>query len=252
MKKDERQAKIKDYVQQQGYVSFQQLKMRFPDYSEMTLRNDLQTLHERQQIVRIHGGATALPSDLRSDDLFFRHANRKVAQKQLIARKATQLIRPNDSIFIDNGTTATELAKVFPDESVSIVTTSISCAMELARLRKPSVYLLGGDVNRYNLGVHSPKNQAILEQMNFNLMFMAVAGYSKETGFTCGTEVEDIVRKTAMSRSAKVVALMDSGKVGTIFTVTYATPDDIDILISDGELDEETQNTLLSHGVQIL
>ena len=56
-----RRQAICDMVNQNGSVNFTQLKECFPGVSEVTLRKDLQYLDETQQIIRIHGGAKALP-----------------------------------------------------------------------------------------------------------------------------------------------------------------------------------------------
>lgn len=68
---------IVDLVNQSGHISFAQLKKKFPQISEMTLRTDLIALDEA---------------------------------KQLITQKALKLIRKDTTRFIDSGSTATEPA----------------------------------------------------------------------------------------------------------------------------------------------
>ena len=48
---------IVDLINENGTVSFSQLKDAFPNVSEMTLRTDLKLLDEARRILRIHGGA---------------------------------------------------------------------------------------------------------------------------------------------------------------------------------------------------
>ena len=251
MKNTERQDQIAEYVQQQGYVTFAELKARF-GYSDMTLRNDLKTLDAQNRIIRVHGGAKSAQTVVRSDDLFFTRSIRHADKKREIARKAQALVQPNMSIFMDCGTTTMELCRKFPDVPCFIVTNSISSILELAHLKNPSVMMLGGQLNRYNLCVDSLRNQPNLEKMNFDIMFLAVTGFTMENGFTCGTEVEDILRQTVMHRSGKVVALMDSSKVGQVYAVTYAGFSDVDVVISDSALDPETAAAFRSHGVEVL
>ena len=53
---EQRRNTIVDLVNQSGNVSFAQLKKKFPQISEMTLRTDLKVLDEAKRIVRVHGG----------------------------------------------------------------------------------------------------------------------------------------------------------------------------------------------------
>ena len=52
---EQRRNEIVAFVNEQGQVSFSQLKEKFPTVSEMTLRTDLKILDQNQQLVRIHG-----------------------------------------------------------------------------------------------------------------------------------------------------------------------------------------------------
>lgn len=249
--KDDRREEIAQLVNREGQIDFARLKLKFPDASEMTLRQDLKWLDEAGKIVRIHGGAKSIDSIVRTDDLFFKKATRNVEQKRQIARKAIRFLKPGMSIFIDCGTTLTEFAKLIPDEQFFIVTNSISCMPELARLSKPEVKLLGGSLNRVNLSTKDSRNSKDIEKMNFNICFLAVTGYSEECGFSCGTEADDDLRYAAIRRAEKVIALMDSSKIGRVFPVTYATLDDIDAIVLDDGADPAVVEGFRSKGKEV-
>ncbi|MEG2702538.1 MAG: DeoR/GlpR family DNA-binding transcription regulator, partial [Clostridia bacterium] len=149
------------------------------------------------------------------------------------------------------GTTMMEFARVFPDDKYHVITYSISSIIELARLSNPQVIMLGGRLNRFNLSTIDSRNRLDLEKMNFEVAFIAVSGYSKEQGFTCGMETDDELRYAAIRKAKKVVMLMDSSKVNRVFPITYATLEDIDVLISDDGLDAETAAYMRSKGVEV-
>lgn len=240
MSKQSRREQLLEAVNNAGEMSFTQIKTLFPHISEMTLRCDLRELDAARRLVRIYGGAKSLSNVVRADDLFFRKMTRNTAQKRLIAQKALAFLKPGMSFFLDCGTTLNELARVLPDEKYIIVTNSVSAMGELARLSKAEVQFLGGKLNRYNLSTGDPRNCGDIEKRNFDIAFMAVTGYESEHGFTCGTEVDDDLRKCAIRRADKVVVLMDSSKVGRVFPITYATARDIDVLVSDEDLSPDT------------
>ena len=108
---------IVELVNKYGTVSFSQIKEQFSNVSEMTLRTDLKALDEAKEIVRIHGGAKSVQLVIGTDDYLTRRAVRNIQAKQEIARKALKLIQPDTAIFMDSGSTTTELAKIFPDQS---------------------------------------------------------------------------------------------------------------------------------------
>ena len=57
MNKLRRRNDIVEYINEKGFVSFSELKDRFPDNSEMTLRTDLKELDAQGRINRVRGGA---------------------------------------------------------------------------------------------------------------------------------------------------------------------------------------------------
>ncbi len=248
----QRRESIVELVNKEGAVNFARLKAAFPDVSEMTLRNDLKYLDQIRRIVRVHGGAKSVEVIIGTDDLFYKRSTRNMEQKRLIAEKAIKLLHPGTSIYLDSGTTATELARTFPDQPYLVFTSGISCALELARLTHSQIHMVGGQMNCYSLSVNGIRSIREVEEVNFNIAFLGVTGFSQETGFNCGVEEESELKKAAIRRSEKVIALMDSQKVGIINTFTFAGLKDVDVVISDGELDADVVRLLEANGIEVL
>ena len=148
--------------------------------------------------------------------------------------------------------TINEIVKIFPDEWCSIVTNSISQAYELARLRRPSVTVLGGTLHRYNCSCDSASNIEILERMNFDFAFIPAAGYSPDVGFTCGKEVIDETRVIVKRHSKKLIIPLDSSKIGVDYPVTHSRLEEVDMIISDDDLPAEMREHFLSNGIEVL
>lgn len=258
MSKLQRRAAIVDFIDEKGQLSFSELKLRFPDISDMTLRTDLKELDSQGKIIRVHGGARTVKESAKANDSFFLRETRNLEKRQLIARKAAELLRaelarkPNVSIYMDCGVTITEIAKRFPDEWCSIVTNSISTAYMLSALKKPTVTVLGGLLNRINCSCDSMRNMEELERMNFDITFLPTAGFAEKVDFTCSKEVMDDMRWTVLKHSKKIIIPMDSSKVGKIFQVTHIRLEDVDMIISDDELPEETRRLFVESGVEVL
>lgn len=249
---EQRRNEIVELINQKGNVSFSQIKTAFPNVSEMTLRTDLKALDEANRIVRIHGGAKSVQVILGTDDFLNRRSIRNISEKQEIAQKALKLIRPDNTIFLDSGSTTTALARIFPDQSNLIYTSGLSCAMELANLEHPMVNIPGGKLNRYSMSVYGFPAVKELEGVNFDQAFIGITCYSRETGFTCGVSDEAIIKQTAMRQSGQNIILMDSSKVGIKNTFSICGLKDVDIVISDGHLPPDFLEDCKKYHVEVL
>lgn len=249
---EQRRNMIVELVNQSGNISFAQLKNKIPQISEMTLRTDLKALDEAKRIVRVHGGAKSVDVVIGTDDMLSRRQVRNIEAKQQIVNKAQQFLRRDTTIFLDSGSTTTMLASCIPDQSSLIYTNSLTCAVELGRLTKPSVYLLGGKINQYSMSVCGIHTIQEVQRINFDQAFMGVTSYFDQTGFNCGVDEEAVLKKTVMQQAEQVILLMDSSKIGVKSTYTFCNLSDVDIVISNDSLPEEFLEECEKCGVQVI
>lgn len=230
---------IVELINENESVSFSQIKDAFPNVSEMTLRTDLKFLDEAKRIVRIHGGAKSVQMVIGTDDYLSKRFVRSIPEKQRIAQKAVALLQPDTTIFLDSGSTTTMLARQLPDQSNLIYTTGLSCATELANLSKPTVMLPGGCLNRYSQSVYGILAVKELERVNFCQTFLGVTNYREGAGFTCGSSDEAVLKQTAIRQAEQTIVLMDSTKIGGVSTFHICGLEDVDVVVSDGNLPED-------------
>ena len=158
---------IVQLINEKETVSFAQIKKKFPNVSEMTLRTDLKALDEEKKILRVHGGAKSVQVIVGTDGFLNRKSVHNISEKKEIARKALALLKPDTTVFLDSGSTATAFAEQIPDDSYLIYTTGLSCATKLAGLTKPTVMLPGGRLNRYSQSVFGISAIKELERVEF-------------------------------------------------------------------------------------
>lgn len=249
---ESRRNAIVELINKNGTVSFAQLKKAFPDVSEMTLRTDLKTLDADKRIVRIHGGAKSVQVVIGTDDFLNKRSIYNIQAKRRIAEKALKLLRPNTNIFLDSGSTTTEFARMFPDQSNLVYTSGLTCATELANLEKPSVMLPGGNLNRYSLSVYGHSAIQELERVNFSQTYLGVTGYGYQEGFTCGNIDEAFLKQTAIKQSLQTIVLMDSSKIGKVSSFNICGLKDVDIIVSDDLLPEEFISECRKYHVTVL
>ena len=175
-----------------------------------------------------------------------------IEKKQQIASKARALIEENAAIFLDSGSTMIELARRFPDIPCTVFTGGLGCANELNRLKQAEIYMLGGRLNKASLSVRDSRLTRDMENIYFDIAFIAVNGFSTENGFGCNKADRWEMEQTVIRRCARKVVLMDSSKVGKIRTFSICMPEQIDTLVSDDDLSEETRSYLEQRGVEVL
>lgn len=250
---EDRRERLVAAVNERGLLPFSALRALFPDVSEMTLRKDLKCLDEQKRIVRIHGGARSLDT-VRADDMpLSQRLCRNIELKKQIARKASSLVRSDMSVFLDTGSTTTELAKALPDIPCTVFTGGLSHINELARRKEISVHILGGLLNRDSLSV---RDYALmmrqLEQLRFDICFITANSFSRIGGFCCRSSGRREMERAALRRCGRAVILMDSTKTGAPGTFTICMPEEIDTLVSDDNLDADTRQYLEEKGVRVL
>ena len=79
------------------------------------------------------------------------------------------------------------LATEFEDKPNVIMTSGLTCAMELAKLKESRVVMLGGNMNCRSMSVNGYNAIRAIEKVNFDIAFMGVTRFDYETGFTCET-----------------------------------------------------------------
>ena len=248
---ENRRNAITSLINEKGEVTFAQLKEAFPNVSDMTLRTDLKNLDGDKRLVRIHGGAKSVEVVVGTDDYLGRRSVRNVDAKKVIAAKAKELITPGATIFIDSGSTTTMLAAQLDDQPNLIVTSGISCAMELSALSKPRVMIPGGALNRYSLSICGIQGIESLRKMHFDLAFMGVTTYDDKIGFACNVYEETMLKRAVIGQAQSRIALMDSSKVGKHSTFSFGTLEDMDVIISDGRLPASFLKACEDHHVTV-
>ena len=234
-----RREKIRKYIQEKGVATIKEINALFPDVSVMTIHRDLAKLEEERLIIRTRGGAMALNYHGVTESKLETRMQSNVIEKREMAEKALPLIYTDSAVFFDAGTSCMSLAQILPDIDINIFTTAPNIAVELSRLMRPTIHMCGGTLNRANQAVSGASTLAMLEHINIATAFLGVSGYTVDGGFTCGKEDEMQVKRLIMKKAALKVILMDSSKCGKIFPYMFGKMEDVDYIISDGNLSEE-------------
>ena len=142
----QRQTAILERLRRAGGVRVTELAAEF-GVSDMTIRRDLDTLHEQGLLAKVHGGATPAGPGSTDEPGFHAKSVRQSAEKAAIADYAAGLVRPGAAIALSAGTTTAELARRLVDvPGLTVVTNSLPVAEALHVGGRPdqTVVLTGG------------------------------------------------------------------------------------------------------------
>ena len=249
---NERREAIVRLVDSQGSATIAQLKDAFPEVSEMTIRNDIKALDADHRLVRIYGGVRSIETAVGADGLIDLRRNKNVAAKNAIARKAAELITAGTSVYLDSGSTIAALAAALPDVQLQAFTCGIYNILELGRYSYIKTIVPGGSLNRYNMCLHGSRAVREVARMHFDQVFIGASGYSTSCGFTCGSDEEAELKRTAIERADARIMLFDSSKIDHASTFTFCDIDDLDIIVTEDGLPAELQARCEAAGVRIL
>lgn len=247
----ERQREIVGLTLQVGRVEVAELAERFGVTTE-TIRRDLSDLQSQRVVRRVHGGA--VPWETAAfEPLLSVRADLRDAEKRRIARRALDELPETGSVIIDSGSTLTRFAEAIPaDCSLRIVTNSLQTAQQLADHESTDVIVIGGKVRKNTLAMVDAEAVASVAPMTVDTLFISCDGLSPEIGLTTPYR-EEAALKRAMIRSARrVVALVDHSKVGDEHFIRFAEWTDIDVLVTNTEVEPETVERIEARGTTVL
>lgn len=218
---EERLTRIANMVDERGAVSVPEL-METLDASESTIRRDLQKLHRQGRIKKVHGGATRTSTDYVLSDLPF--AGRQtlhMEEKRAIAAYAATLIRPDDFVFIDGGTTTECLVNAITETNATYLTNSLPHAQHL--LAKGCRTLLpGGEIKPVTEVLVGAETVNAIRRYHFTVGFWGTNGASLEPGFTTPEFSEAAVKQISLEHTVRPYVLCDSSKFSKISLITFA------------------------------
>lgn len=211
---EERQQKIIQLLDENGAVKVNFLSKLFL-VTEETIRRDLEKLEYESKLKRTHGGAIGVdaPND---DDIPFQE--RKVLmrkEKRSIAKAAVQLVKEQDVIFLDAGSTALYVAKALPNIRVRVLTNSLLVAYELNKKNNIQIILTGGNLTEHSLSLVGPATIRSIQNYHINKMFFSCKGFDPTWGISDSNEQQAAVKRAVMEMAEEIILLVDHSKLNT-------------------------------------
>jgi DeoR family transcriptional regulator, fructose operon transcriptional repressor len=238
-------------IRTQSAVSAEVLARRF-GVSVETIRRDLRGLQDQGLLERVYGGATR-PPGRSSEGSFAARSVRHIGRKRAIAALAASLVEPDDTVVIDVGTTALEVARALPAAFRGrVLTSSVPAAMELSARDGVELMLAGGHVRHGDAACSGAHAEAFYADFYADRAFLGSGGVHPAAGLTDYYPAEVVARRTIIAHTAASYVLADSSKLGVIAVHRVCPLDRIAAVITDGEENPGAYAELDDSGVELL
>lgn len=233
MYSDERQNEIARLIEREGRVTVSELSQMF-DVTDDCIRKDLRRLVAQGRCRKVYGGATRVEPEV----------NRNVAErvetlrpeKQAIAEKALELIRPRQTVYLDFSSINILLAELVGKSGMKL--TVVSNSVDVLRAACTSVAVRGicpgGTYSVEYNGFVGPLAAHALDAYRFDAAFMGTVGIGEDNDDVLTLDLDDVpAKQAALARAERCVLVSSSDKLGRSGTYRYATLDDFDLAICD-------------------
>lgn len=217
--------------------------------SEMTVRRDLDALHDAGLVEKVHGGATIKFERAADEPGFGAKLHRNREEKEAIAASAAVLVSAGAAIGITAGTTTVQLARELVNvPQLTVVTNSIPVAdVFFASPRGDrSVIVVGGERTPSDALV-GPVAVASLSAFHLDAVFMGVHGIHARAGFTTPNLAEAETNRAFRQATDQLVVLADHTKWGLTGLATIAALGECHVCVTDTGLPADARAVLEQH-----
>jgi DeoR/GlpR family transcriptional regulator of sugar metabolism len=224
---------------------------KLADCSEMTIRRDLEHLEEQGVLRRVHGGA---------ESLLLRAVEAPYAVRALTAREAKErigkvtaaLLGDGETVIIDTGTTALEVARALSGRQMTVAALSLHAIQVLAGDGTIRLLVPGGLVRPGELALNGDQTERMFVDFRFDTLILGCCGIDADNGATA-YDLDDVRVKRAARRSAKrTIAVATADKLGRVTFGHICPAEQIDVLVTDADQGAESVHRLQETGINVI
>ncbi|MGJ1285501.1 DeoR/GlpR family DNA-binding transcription regulator [Sphingobacterium spiritivorum] len=247
MLKQERLSTILNELHKRGVVSYAELSAVITA-SEDTVRRDIKELDSQGLLKAVRGGATTLskiPHHYRQREI------RDIEEKKIIARKALSLIKHNQLLFFDGGTSALELAKILPqDLRATIITNSFPVANVLEDHPTCELLFLGGRLSKTAFATYGNETLLNIQKFRADYYFFGVSSITPEELYCKDLEDAEMKREI-IANSTNTIGLCTSDKLNSTDNYYVTKTKSLHMLITECDPDSAILEHYSTIGVEV-
>jgi DeoR family transcriptional regulator, fructose operon transcriptional repressor len=249
MQAEERQQRIEQYLERVEFSSLDELS-ELVDASSSTVRRDLSVLEARGVLRRTHGGARLVnpPSE---EFIFTARDTHQLPEKEAIAKACAELIRPNQSLILDAGTTVYHVARYLESKLPQIVTNSLPVANLFASANRLEVVLSGGVIYP-RLGVLvGPLAVETFSKIHADVAIMSAGGITLD-GLTNSHGLLIEIQRAMIAGAQRVIFCLDHTKCGRKSVTHLCDLEPVDVVVTDSKAPTDLVEGLRGRDIEVI
>ncbi len=250
---EERRREILNLLEQQGRVTVDDLTRRFA-VSAVTARGDLDALSAAGVLVRSHGGAVPPLNPSQDYPLAVKESIHH-DEKTRIGRAAAQLIKPGQTIILDSGTTAAQVAlhlKKLKISSITVITHALNIAARLADAPNINVVFIGGIMRPVSTSCVGPHAEQMIRDLHADHFFLSVDGLDPEAGLSTPDILEARLNGLMIRSAKETTVISDASKFGRRSLSMIGGMDCIQRVVTDAHVSPAVVSALEAQGVEVV
>ena len=245
----ERRKNIVELLEQRGTITNSELMENF-NISIETVRRDLAFLEKEGFLERVYGGAVK-KRFMNAEPDYANREKENSAEKNAIAKETEKLLKVNDTVFFDVGTTVLLLARFLDKKKdIKAFTNSLRTAIVLSE-KGFDVILPGGNLRSGEFSVSGSIAENNFSLFNIETAIIGAAGIT-EDGITDFIPEEAGLRQKAINNANKVIVVADYSKFGIRAMCNICKISDIDVLVTDDKAPKTLLLRIEKMGVKVI
>ena len=219
--------------------------------SESTMRRDLARLGAQGALSRVRGGAKVDEGE--DDDLPFSAVVGHDAEDKLkVAKAAAELVRDDDVLLLDIGTTVAHLARALRGRTVTVITSSLAVLDILRDDATVELIVLGGAVRPSYHSMVGLLTETALTQVRADLAFLGASGVRANGDVLDSTRVEVPVKRSMLRAADRSVLLADRHKFPGRGVLKVCDVADLDVIVTNQGMEEPLMQLCRSVHVEVI
>ena len=218
--------------------------------SGATIRRDLEILAANGVLKRVHGGARSLLARGENPGYGQRELEEHEA-KLRIAEAVNRLLRDREHVWLDSGSTATEIARLLRPRELTIMPMSLHSVEALAGGRAELI-LPGGRLVPGEQSFRGPMAESNVRSLRFDTAIVTPCAFNLRDGLLAHDLDDAAVKRSGLESASRVIAAGSGSKWNAGAVALVAAMDTVDVIVTDLEPSPEDLARLDKLSVEVV
>lgn len=224
--------------------------------SGATIRRDLDVLASHGVLRRVHGGAKSLVMHGATPG----YGQRELEEhgvKARIAAGVAALLGDGEHVWLDSGTTATEIARELGKRDLTLMPMSLQAVNVLTADaqpagHRPALLLPGGSLIQGELSFRGPLTEANIRALRFDTAVVTPCAVNLKDGLLAHDLEDAAVKRAGLESAARVIVACSGSKWNASAIALVAPMGSVDIIVTDRSLEPSELAHLEQKSVKVV